>query len=80
MPTQWLTPRQVSNRLNLHVSTVYRHLHAGTFPCRSLRIGRAWRIDAAQVDSLKRDLQELLANGDTAATASVLTALIESGE
>lgn len=76
MSGEWLTVAEAAKRLNLHRSTIYRHLNDGTLPCESIRIGRAWRIRATGVDTLRADLLAVLRNGGTDANASVLAALI----
>lgn len=79
MCAEWLSVIETATLLNLHVSTIYRHLHAGTFPCRSMRVGRAWRIRAEDVEGLRTSLANLLRDGDTAANASALLALLGEG-
>jgi excisionase family DNA binding protein len=53
MSTIWLTVAVAAERTGVHPTTVYRQLWAGTFPCRTIRVGltgRAWRIHAGDLD------------------------------
>ncbi len=37
---QWLSPRQISNELNMHINTIYRFIQAGQLPVYDLTVGR----------------------------------------
>lgn len=76
MTGEWLSAIETAKRLNLHISTVYRHLHAGTFPAQTMRVGRSWRICTADVDNIRIALRLLLDDAEPDAYASVLSQLI----
>lgn len=79
MSPEWFTVTEAAKRLDVHISTVYRHLRAGTFPCRSMRVGRSWRICAEDVTALGGTLRTMLAEATPDAYASLLAALLEKG-
>lgn len=47
---QWVGVGDAAARLRINRQTAYRHLNAGTFPARALKVGRMWRIDLADLD------------------------------
>jgi excisionase family DNA binding protein len=53
-----------AERFGVYPGTVYRHLAAGTFPCRAVRIGRVWRISAADVEDYLRRRRDELGEAD----------------
>jgi excisionase family DNA binding protein len=77
MPPEWFTVTETATRLNLHISTIYRHLRAGTFPCRSMRVGRSWRISAEDVTTLGTNLRQILGAAAPDAYASLLAAVVD---
>lgn len=60
MPDEWLTVGESCQLWKLHRNTVYRHLRDGTLPCRTMRIGRNWRINAADAESMLFALNYLI--------------------
>jgi excisionase family DNA binding protein len=61
MPDQWLTVNESCTLWKLHRNTVYRHLRNGTLPVRTMRIGRSWRINAADAETFLFALNYLIA-------------------
>lgn len=45
-----MTPKQVADYLQLHVMTIYRHIHAGKLP--ATKIGGRYRIKRQHVEEL----------------------------
>lgn len=46
----WLSVLDVARRFHVHHDTVYRQLRRGVFPCHAVKVGRVWRVSAADVD------------------------------
>lgn len=62
MPPSMLTLQQLSERLQISRSTLYRHMHAGMLPP-ALRIGRQVRFRIADVEAWEHGLAESAAGG-----------------
>lgn len=45
----WLSVGEVARLLRITAETIYTQLNRGTFPFEAHRIGRVWRIRAAEV-------------------------------
>lgn len=46
---RWLSVLDVARRFGVSHGTIYRQLRRGEFPCRAEKVGRVWRVDAADV-------------------------------
>lgn len=46
----WLTVIETAQRFRCSKKTILRHLAAGTFPLRAIKIGSMWRIDGSDLD------------------------------
>lgn len=58
-----IRPRDVAQRLNISISTVYKWAHCGMLPC--VKLGKAVRFRPESVDKLL-DQQERIAYGKVA--------------
>ena len=57
---RFLTPKQVSDRLSMALTTVYLYCKTGRIP--AVHIGKLWRIPEGALDSyLKKKLKEAAA-------------------
>ena len=54
---EYLTVRQVAERLQVHENTVLRWLQVGVLKAR--RYGRLWRIPASELDEVKEVKDDL---------------------
>jgi excisionase family DNA binding protein len=45
---QFLTVRQVAERLNMHSMSVYKLLQSGSLP--AIKVGKRWKIDAVKLE------------------------------
>ena len=80
MSGEWLSVAETADRLDVHVKTVYRHLRAGTLPCRTLKIGRTWRIQTDDVETLVTRLRDLLAECEAKPNVGVVLAALVEGD
>ena len=37
---EWISPRQISNELNMHINTIYRFIKEGQLPVYDMTVGR----------------------------------------
>jgi excisionase family DNA binding protein len=47
---RWLNVLEVAARFGVRHDTIYRQLRRGIFPCHAMKVGRVWRVSAADVD------------------------------
>jgi excisionase family DNA binding protein len=64
MPDSWMTVREASVEWRVHPNTIYRHLTAGTLPCRVRKVGRVWRLNAADVHAVRDQFTAVMAEAE----------------